>query len=216
VEHTVLLRPLTSYVFEMALQQWRAWARRGLELQIAVNISARSLLDLALPEHVAELLLRWEVPSRFLTLELTESFLMADPGRSIGVLAELADVGVRLSIDDFGTGYSSLSHLKRLPIHEIKVDRSFVSNMQDDPNDEMIVRATIELGRNLGLQVVAEGVEDQATLEQLGALSCDLAQGYHIATPMPAAEATRWLELHAARHRGEEPDERGHPRLRVV
>jgi diguanylate cyclase (GGDEF)-like protein len=216
VEHTVLLRPLTSYVIEMALQQWRAWARCGLELEVAVNISARSLLDLQLPTHIAELLLRWEVPCRFLTLELTESFLMADPGRSVGVLAELADVGVRLSIDDFGTGYSSLSHLKRLPIHEIKVDRSFVSNMQGDPNDEMIVRATIELGRNLGLQVVAEGVEDQATLEQLGAFSCDLAQGYHIAMPMPAAQATRWLELHAPRHRGEDTDDGGYPRLRVV
>jgi len=117
------------------------------------------------------------------------------------VLAALSEVGVRLSIDDFGTGYSSLSHLKRLPIREIKIDRSFVMHMLDDPNDSMIVRATVDLGRNLGLQVVAEGVEDRATLEQLAVMGCDLAQGYHISVPLPAAEATRWVEEHAPRIR---------------
>jgi diguanylate cyclase (GGDEF)-like protein len=197
VEQTVLLRPLTYHVLEQAMQQWHAWARRGLQIEVAVNLSARSLLDTELPEQVAGLLDRWAMPPRFLTLELTESFLMADSARSIGVMAELSNVGVHLSIDDFGTGYSSLSYLKRLPIDEIKVDRSFVMNMQRDANDAMIVRATVELGRNLGLQVVAEGVEDPDTLRELTELGCDLAQGYLISRPVPAAEITRWLELHA-------------------
>ncbi len=201
VEHTVLLRPLTHYVLEQALQQWRVWSRRGIEIEMAVNLSPRSLLDVALPDFVDDVLRRWDVPPSSLTLELTESFLMADSGRSNGVLAALSEVGVRLSIDDFGTGYSSLSHLKRLPIREIKIDRSFVMHMLDDPNDSMIVRATVDLGRNLGLQVVAEGVEDRATLEQLAVMGCDLAQGYHISVPLPAAEATRWVEEHAPRTR---------------
>ena len=204
VEQTVLLRPLTNHVLEQAMQQWHAWARRGLQVGVAVNLSARSLLDTELPGRVADLLGRWDMPARFLTLELTESFLMADSTRSIGVLAELSTVGVRLSIDDFGTGYSSLSYLKRLPIDEIKVDRSFVTNMQRDPNDAMIVRATVELGRNLGLQVVAEGVEDPDTLRELTELGCDLAQGYLISRPVPAAEATRYLELHARGRAGTE------------
>lgn len=197
VEQTVLLRPLTYHVLEQAMQQWHVWARRGLQVEVAVNLSARSLLDAELPEHVAALLDRWGMPPRLLTLELTESFLMAESARSIGVMAELSNVGVHLSVDDFGTGYSSLSYLKRLPIDEIKVDRSFVTNMQRDTNDAMIVRATVELGRNLGLQVVAEGVEDRATLQELTELGCDLAQGFLIARPLPPGEATRWLELHA-------------------
>jgi diguanylate cyclase (GGDEF)-like protein len=161
LERTVLLRPLTHYVLDRALQQWRGWSADGLEIGVAVNLSPRSLLDLQLPDQVAELLGCWGVPPGALTLELTESFLMAESGRSVGVLSALAEVGVKLSIDDFGTGYSSLSHLKRLPICEIKIDRSFVMSMTRDPNDAMIVRATVDLARNLGLQVVAEGVEDQ-------------------------------------------------------
>ncbi len=211
VEQTVLLRPLTYHVLDQAMQQWHVWARRGLQIEVAVNLSARSLLDAELPEHVATLLERWGMPPRLLTLELTESFLMAESARSIGVMAELSSVGVRLSVDDFGTGYSSLSYLKRLPIDEIKVDRSFVTNMQRDTNDAMIVRATVELGRNLGLQVVAEGVEDPATLRELTEIGCDLAQGFLIARPLPPGEATRWLELHARAH----PSAEG-PRLHAV
>jgi diguanylate cyclase (GGDEF)-like protein len=203
VERTVLLRPLTHYVLDHALQQWRGWAQRSIEVELAVNLSARSLLDVHLPDEVDELLRRWNVPPSALVLELTESFLMADSGRSIGVLAGLADVGVRLSIDDFGTGYSSLSHLKRLPISEIKIDRSFVSHMTEDSNDAMIVRATVDLGQNLGLQVVAEGVEDRGTAERLTELECDLAQGFCFSHPLPAPEITRHLEVEARRRRGE-------------
>jgi diguanylate cyclase (GGDEF)-like protein len=188
LERTVLLRPLTHYVLDRALQQWQRWSRRGLELDVAVNLSPRSLLDLQLPDQVAEFLGRWGVPPAALTLELTESFLMAESGRSVGVLSALADVGVKLSIDDFGTGYSSLSHLKRLPICEIKVDRSFVMNMTRDPNDAMIVRATVDLARNLGLQVVAEGVEDQETVERLAEMGCDLMQGFRFSRPLAAPD----------------------------
>jgi diguanylate cyclase (GGDEF)-like protein len=195
VEKTVLLRPLTLYVFNDVLRQWRRWADDGIRMPVSVNLSPRSLLDNQLPDQIAELLARWEVPPRFLKVELTESFLMAESGRSAGVLDRLSDIGLGLSIDDFGTGYSSLSHLKRLPIDEIKVDRSFVTHMHQDSNDFMIVRATIELGRNLGLLVVAEGVEDLEAFDRLADFGCDEAQGYYISRPMPADAFTRWLSV---------------------
>ncbi len=201
VERTVLLRPLTLHVLDRALCQARAWADAGLNLEMAVNLSPRSLLDVLLPDQVAELLERWEVPAAMLTLELTESFLMADTGRSMGVMTRLSEVGVDLSIDDFGTGYSSLSHIKRLPIREIKVDKSFVINMRKDANDLMIVRATVELGRNLGLRVVAEGVEDGETLAGLSEMGCDLAQGYHLARPMPGDQVPGWVSAWSDRRR---------------
>jgi diguanylate cyclase (GGDEF)-like protein len=194
VERTVLLKPLTLYVINEGLRQSHHWERQGLPLEVAVNLSPRSLLDPQLPDHVARLLGRWDVAPSRLTLELTESFLMADSGRSVGVLGRLSGVGIRLSIDDFGTGYSSLSHLKRLPLQEIKVDRSFVEHMLRDPNDAMIVAATVELGRNLGLRVVAEGVEDRETLAELQRVGCDLAQGFQLARPLTATQLTRWLE----------------------
>jgi EAL domain-containing protein (putative c-di-GMP-specific phosphodiesterase class I) len=195
VEKTVLLRPLTHYVIDAVLKQWREWADMGIRLPIALNLSPRSLLDQELPEQVAEKLAHWNVPPAFIRMELTEGFLLADSGRSTGVLDGLSDVGVGLSIDDFGTGYSSLSHLKRLPIEEIKIDRSFVMQMHVDANDFMIVRATVDLGRHLGLRVVAEGVEDLATFDRLAEFGCDEAQGYYISKPMPAIEFTRWLSV---------------------
>jgi diguanylate cyclase (GGDEF)-like protein len=193
VEKTVLLRPLTQYVLNSVLEQWSVWAARGMRLRLAVNISPRSLLDTQLPDIIEELLTRWDVPAEYLSLELTESFLMADTGRSSGVLDRLAALGVGLSIDDFGTGYSSLSHLKRLKIDEIKVDRSFVRHMHTDANDYMIVRATVELGQNLGLSVVAEGVEDRETFDRLADFGCDEAQGYYISEPLPVEAFDRWL-----------------------
>jgi diguanylate cyclase (GGDEF)-like protein len=193
VEQTVLLRPLTMFVMNEALRQWREWKIVGIETQVAVNLSARNLLDVQLPEQVAEALARHGVPASALSLELTESFLMSDPTRSIEVMDRLARVGVELSIDDFGTGYSSLSYLRRLPIDEIKIDRSFVTNMEQSGGDAMIVRATVDLGRNLGLRVVAEGVETAHVWDQLRALGCDVAQGYFLSRPMPPTEATRWL-----------------------
>jgi EAL domain-containing protein (putative c-di-GMP-specific phosphodiesterase class I) len=193
VEQTVLLRPLTQYVLNEALRQWRDWKILGIDVPVAVNLSARNLLDPGLPDQVEEALARNGAPANALSFELTESFLMADPTRSIGVLGRLSSVGVELSIDDFGTGYSSLSYLRRLPIDEIKIDRSFVTRMHVDPDDSMIVRATVDLGRNLGFRVVAEGVENAQTWDQLRVLGCDIAQGYFLSRAMAPAEATRWL-----------------------
>ena len=195
VEKTVLLRPLTHYVAESVLRQWREWAGMGIRIPIAINVSPRSLLDADFPDTIQQLLQEAQVPPAFLRIELTESFLMGDSGRSIAVLDALSNIGVGLSIDDFGTGYSSLSYLKRLPIEEIKVDRSFVMQMHVDANDFMIVRATVDLGRNLGLRVVAEGVEDLATFDRLADFGCDEAQGYYISKPLSAIEFTRWLSV---------------------
>jgi EAL domain-containing protein (putative c-di-GMP-specific phosphodiesterase class I) len=139
-------------------------------------------------DQVARLVAQAGVPPGTLTLEITESGVMTDPEAAIAMLWGLRHIGVRLSIDDFGTGYSSLAYLKRLPVDEVKLDKSFVLNMTSDANDAAIVRSTIELAHNLGLQLVAEGVEDQETLELLAALGCDLVQGYHLARPMPADE----------------------------
>ena len=193
VEKTVLLRPLTQFVIDRVLQHWREWAAHGIRLPVAANLSPRSLLDRHLPDVVRDLLEAYQVPPSFLKLELTESFMVSDSGRSNAVLDALSAIGVGLSIDDFGTGYSSLSHLKQVPIDEIKIDRSFVMGMNEDENDFMIVRATVELGQNLGLRVVAEGVEDRETFDRLADFGCDEAQGYYIARPMPAEEFGHWL-----------------------
>ncbi|MDQ3756320.1 MAG: EAL domain-containing protein [Actinomycetota bacterium] len=195
-EHTGSIRALTRWVLAAAISQCGTWHRKGLELEVAVNLSVRSLLDMGLPEEVENLLRGAGLDPRSLTLEITESTIMADPVRSLGVLHDLSDLGTMLSIDDFGTGYSSLSYLKRMPVGEVKVDRSFVMNMASDENDFIIVRSTIDLARNLGLRVVAEGVEDRATWEQLAMLGCDAAQGYYLGRPMPVVQLDRWLEGH--------------------
>ena len=192
-EHTGSIRPLTRWVLAAAISQCGAWRRNGVELEVAVNLSMRSLLDMGLPEEVENLLARAGLHPRSLTLEITESTIMADPVRSMGVLHDLSDLGTTLSIDDFGTGYSSLSYLKRMPVGEVKVDRSFVMNMASDDNDLVIVRSTIDLARNLGLQVVAEGVENRPTWDQLASLGCDAAQGYYLGRPMPVMQLDRWL-----------------------
>jgi diguanylate cyclase (GGDEF)-like protein len=197
-ERTGLLSPLTHYVLDAALRQCRAWQQAGRELSMAINVSARSLLDLAFPDQVASLLARCEVPARLLVVEITESTIMADPTRALEVLGRLDAMGVQVSIDDFGTGYSSMAHLKNLPVHELKIDRSFVSQMINNTSDEVIVRSTIDLGRNLGLRVVAEGVEDEATWRALDALGCDAIQGYHVSRPVPPDDLIRWSERQQA------------------
>jgi EAL domain-containing protein (putative c-di-GMP-specific phosphodiesterase class I) len=193
-EHTGLIEPLTQYVLEHALSQCRQWIDADLDLSVAVNLSVRNLLDPHLPDKVSDMLKKWGVPPSRLKLEITESIIMADPKRATATLDKLSQMGVELSIDDFGTGYSSLSHLKRLPVDEIKIDKSFVMNMVADENDSVIVRSTIDLGRNLGLKVVAEGVETEAVWAALGQMGCDQAQGFLRSRPLPAAELTRWLE----------------------
>jgi diguanylate cyclase (GGDEF)-like protein/PAS domain S-box-containing protein len=192
-ETTGLIRPLTAYVLDAALRQCRAWLDAGRELSIAVNLSTRCLLDLTLPDQIAQLLEDTAVAADRLVLEITESAIMTDPTRALEVLNRLHALGVQLAIDDFGTGYSSMAYLKSLPVDELKVDRSFVKNLRDDQNDAVIVRSTVDLGHNLGLRVVAEGVEDEATLNELANLGCDSVQGYYVARPMPAAELVAWL-----------------------
>ena len=192
-QQTGLIKPLTLYVLDEALSQCRAWHHTGMTLGVAVNLSVRNLLDAEFPDQVRDLLDKWRVDPSLLELEITESTMLSDPVRTKRVLDKLSAMGIALSIDDFGTGYSSLSYLSQLPVNEIKIDRSFVMNMADSDNDAVIVRSTIDLARNLGLQVVAEGVETEQAWDQLSELGCTLAQGYYLSRPVPAAELTEWL-----------------------
>ncbi len=192
-ERTGLIRPLTDWLLDRALEQCRKWQDEGAPVHVAVNISAKSLLDQSLPDKVQRALDRWSVDPRFLKIEITESSIMADPAHALAILSLLQSMGVRLSVDDFGTGYSSLTHLRELPIDEIKIDKSFVLGMLTSEADAAIVRTVIDLGHNLGKQVCAEGVENEATWRALGDLGCDLAQGFWIARPMAAEDLMAWL-----------------------
>jgi diguanylate cyclase (GGDEF)-like protein len=191
-ERTGLIRELTLYVLEAGLDQISCWRREGIDLTLSVNLSARNLLDRSLAATVARLLESRDVPAQRLQLELTENTIMRDPTRSLAVLSELRNLGVRLAVDDFGTGYSSLSYLKHLPVTELKIDRSFVMQMRMDESDERIVQSTIDLSRNLGLRVVAEGVEDGETLTRLGEIGCHDAQGFYLSRPLPAEAFAAW------------------------
>jgi diguanylate cyclase (GGDEF)-like protein len=192
-ERSGLIGQLTTQVLDQSLAAVAGWARQGLQLGIAVNLSARSLHDADLVDEVARLLRRHGVPASRLTLEVTEGSVMADPARAIAVLHQLRDLGCRLSVDDFGTGYSSLSYLKRLPVHEVKIDQSFVTGVRETGEDIAIVRAIVGLGRNLGLDVVAEGVEDQRTWDLIAATGCDLIQGWYVSRAMPVADLPGWF-----------------------
>ncbi|HEY3810554.1 MAG TPA: GGDEF domain-containing protein, partial [Acidimicrobiales bacterium] len=199
-EQSGIIGELTWWMLDAAIRQVREWQDRGLALGVSVNVTARTLLEADLLDRLAQLLAITGVEARWLTLELTESSIMADPDRSSRVLAALGDLGVRIAIDDFGTGYSSLTRLKQLPIHVVKIDKSFVMSMCVDEGDGAIVRSTIELARNLGHVVVAEGVEDQATWDQLAALGCDWAQGFYLARPMRAPLFDIWLRQRRRGH----------------
>jgi EAL domain-containing protein (putative c-di-GMP-specific phosphodiesterase class I) len=192
-ERTGAIGDLTRWVLDTALRQTRAWRDAGRDLTMAVNLAAPNIVDESLPDLVRNLLERWDVPGDRLECEISEHTVMADPHRAISVLERLRALGVRLSLDDFGTGHSSLAYLKRLPLDEVKIDRSFVMGMAENSNDAAIVRSTIDLARNLGLDVVAEGVESAAILRDLGALSCDVAQGFFLSRPLPAWELDGWL-----------------------
>jgi diguanylate cyclase (GGDEF)-like protein/PAS domain S-box-containing protein len=192
-ERTGLIRTVTDWLLERALAQVHAWRENGAPIHIAVNISAKSLLDQALPSKIHSMLTKWDVDPRFLKIEITESSIMADPAHALAVMSMLQSMGVRLSVDDFGTGYSSLTHLRELPIDEIKIDKSFVSGMTTSEADAAIVRTVIDLGHNLGKQVCAEGVEDEATWNMLRDLGCDLAQGFWISRPVNGTELMDWL-----------------------
>jgi EAL domain-containing protein (putative c-di-GMP-specific phosphodiesterase class I) len=193
VEQTGLIGPLTRHVLERSISECARWRRDGRDLSVAVNLSVRNLLDRDLPKRIERLLTTYALPADALQLEITESMLMSDPDRALATVGRLSELGVHLSVDDFGTGYSSLANLRKMPINELKIDRSFVSPMLRDESDLIIVRSTINLGHDLGLKIIAEGVEDGATLDHLAVLGCDLAQGYHLSRPLPADSFRAWL-----------------------
>jgi diguanylate cyclase (GGDEF)-like protein/PAS domain S-box-containing protein len=192
-ERTGLIKSITDWILDRVLCELQQWHERGAPVHVAVNISAKSLQEQTLPQKVHAALTKWNIDARFLKLEITESSIMADPAHALAIMSMLQSMGVRLSIDDFGTGYSSLTHLRELPIDEIKVDKSFVMGMTGSDADAAIVRTVIDLAHNLGKQVCAEGVEDEATWQMLNEMGCDLAQGYWIARPLPAAALDAWL-----------------------
>jgi diguanylate cyclase (GGDEF)-like protein len=198
-EHSGLSRQLTRRVLDLALDQLAAWCQDGHDLHVAVNTTVADLLDADFPSEVAAALAARGLTPDALILEVTESSVMSDPARIGNVLAHLGELGIGLSLDDFGTGYSSLAHLKSLPVSEVKVDRSFVSRMCSDATDAAIVYATIALVHKLGLRVVAEGVEDEATWEALEALGCEVIQGYALSRPLPAAELAPLLAARSVR-----------------
>jgi len=193
-EHTGYIKVLTQWVLQEAVRQCGAWNRLGMPLRISVNIATRDLLNRELPNILTGLLQQHDVPPQLLCLEITESGFMEDPVFARNVLEHLHDMGLRLSIDDYGTGYSSLSYIAQLPVDELKIDRSFVAPIATDKTTATIVRSTIELGHSLGLQVVAEGVEDAEGMQQLKGLGCDVAQGYFISRPLPADKLEEWLQ----------------------
>ncbi len=193
VEQTGLIEPLTDCVLDIALAQIRTWMEQGLAVPVAVNLSARSVHRPDLPDRVLSALATHDVPPALLRLELTETALLAEPTRARDVLTRLHRAGVSLSIDDFGAGYSSMGHLKHLPVDELKIDRSYIADMASSAEDAALVRSVVDLGHELGLTVVAEGVEDAATAAALADLQCDVGQGYLYATPVTAEVMTGWL-----------------------
>jgi EAL domain-containing protein (putative c-di-GMP-specific phosphodiesterase class I) len=196
-ERTGLITQLTAWVLNQAVRDCARWRLGGTDAGVAVNVSPGELGDRSLVDTVLSILDEQGLPADALSLEITENAFLRDPTRAIALLEELRTTGVRVSLDDFGAGYSSLAYLKHLPLTEVKIDKSFVLNMSSEPRDEMIVRSIVELGHNLGVAVVAEGVDDQGTLDRLAEMGCDVAQGYLIARPMEVSRLARWIETAA-------------------
>ncbi len=191
-EKTGLIRPLTLWVLNAAFNQVSRWQGMGLNIVSAINLSAWNLQDRHLLGQIRELIEAWNVKPSRIEMEVTESAMMDDPERVLELLRELSDMGIRLSIDDFGTGYSSMSYLKRLPVDEVKIDKSFVLNLDSNAEDRAIVKATIDLAHSLGLEVIAEGVDSQETIDLLIEMGCDTAQGFYIARPQSALDLLKW------------------------
>ncbi|MDA0229212.1 MAG: bifunctional diguanylate cyclase/phosphodiesterase [Proteobacteria bacterium] len=194
VERTGLINSLTLAVLDAALAQARIWQLAGKPKSISVNLSSRVLHDASLPEHVSERLKFHQIPPDCLILEITETAIMIDADKAMEVVTSLAELGVGIAIDDFGTGYSSLSYLRRLPAQEIKIDRSFVLNMHKNADDKTIVRSVIDLANNLGMKVVAEGVENREIYDLLKDMDCYCAQGYYISRPVDEDKFSDWLD----------------------
>mgnify|MGYP002336288771 CR=1 FL=1 len=194
-----LIRPLTSWVLRNAARQAAILSQHGYAIPVAINLCARSVQDASLVDEIAQLLQEFALSPERVLIEITEGAVMADQGNAVKVMRRIAALGVRFSMDDFGTGYSSLSYLQQLPVAELKIDKSFITNMLASDNDRVIVRSTIELGHNLGLTVVAEGVENQAVWDVLRELGCDVGQGFHLGSPLPEGSLLPWLESAAVR-----------------
>jgi len=192
-EQTGQIDALTKWVFITTLKQYKLWLDLGLDISVAVNISAENLKDSHFYQFICDSAEEFEVPAEKITLEVTESAVVDDPDSAIALLQQFKSKGMRISIDDYGTGYSSLAQLKQLPVHELKIDKSFVQSLCDDEDDQTIVRSTIDLAHNMGLSVVAEGIEDEAALNWLAENNCELGQGYFISRPKHANELTPWL-----------------------
>ncbi|MCG8379752.1 MAG: EAL domain-containing protein [Proteobacteria bacterium] len=189
-----LIKPLTRWVSATALRESADWHKRGLNIGMSINISARDLGDSELPDVFAALIAKYGVQPDWITLEITESSIMDDPKHALTILNKLGELNFRLSIDDFGTGYSSLAYLSKLPVQEIKIDQSFVLEMNKNKSDELIVKATIDLGHNLGLKVIAEGVENEEVWHRLKQMNCDVLQGYFFSPPLEKNEFFKWLK----------------------
>lgn len=198
-EQTGLIYPLTALVLRQAVNQCHCWLERGIDVTVAINLSARNLLDPTLSAAIKEVMAANQVPAKNITLEVTEGMMMRQPERALAILNQLHDQGLGVSIDDYGTGYSSLAYLRQLPVHELKIDQSFIGTMLNNKDDATIVRSTIELAHNLGLKVVAEGVEDIDTWRVLKTLGCDLIQGYFVSRPASAAQFEIWYRRHEGR-----------------
>ncbi|MDJ0838273.1 MAG: EAL domain-containing protein [Acidobacteriota bacterium] len=192
-ERSGLIKPLSMWVLKQAPRQWAGWNKDGIDVSIAVNLSVRDLFDVHIPEKIRGYLEEFGMPANRLVLEITESAMMEDPNQARSILMNLSNMGVRLAIDDFGTGYSSLAYLKNLPVDEIKIDKSFVLDMDKDADDAIIVKSTVDLGHTLGLSVVAEGVEAERHWQMLRELNCDYAQGYYMSRPKPAEDLAVWM-----------------------
>ena len=195
-ERTGLVKQLFLWVAKTALTQADQWRRDQIKLGVAINLSPSTLLDADLPDMITGLLASCNVPAPYITFEITEGSIIKDPDRALEILTRLAQMGINISIDDFGTGYSSLAYLKKLPISELKIDKSFIQDMLTNENDEVIVRSTIDLAHNMGLKVVAEGAEEKETAVRLKSLGCDIIQGYYYSKPLSGNDCTDWFNSH--------------------
>jgi diguanylate cyclase (GGDEF)-like protein/PAS domain S-box-containing protein len=210
-EHGGLIGDLTAFVIRAALAASDRWCELGYDLTVAVNLSSLQLQDSGLPDAIRDVVAGHPRAAGRLQLELTESAVMADAERAMEILTRISDMGIHISIDDFGTGYSSLSYLRRLPVKEIKIDRSFVTDLTRNEADQVIVRSIIDLGHNLGLSVVAEGVEDRATMSMLAALGCDLMQGHYLSRPLAEPDLEAWLKGRSTRRELSATADPSHP-----
>ncbi len=193
-EQTGVIQPLTRWVLNTAITQCADFLQQGMAIRMGINLSARNLQEKELSQYLINLVKENNVPPDLIVLEITESAMMEDRDHALKVLCELDDIGFRISIDDYGTGYSSLAYIRQLPVKEIKIDRSFVMDMIEQKDDMMIVRTTIDMSHNLGLEVVAEGVENQEALDELKNMGCDVAQGYFLSRPVPVSDLLKWIK----------------------